>query len=56
MASPTWEICSSFWRKRSVMLIRGEAVYVQDLEELLAFIERRTGKVAVPDRPAAWLR
>ena len=38
------------------MLIRGEAAYVHDLEELLAFIERRTGKLAVPDRPPAWLR
>jgi hypothetical protein len=34
----------------------GEAAYVQDLDELLAFIERRTGKLAVPDRPPAWLR
>jgi hypothetical protein len=34
-----------------VVLIRGEAAYVQDFEELLAFMERRTGKLAVPGRP-----
>jgi hypothetical protein len=38
------------------MLIRGEAAYIQELEELLAFIERGTGKLAAPDRPPAWLR
>ncbi len=34
----------------------GEASYVQDLEELLGFIERWTGKLSTPDEPPVRLK
>ena len=34
----------------------GQSAYVQDLEELLSFIQRWTGRLSGPDEPAARLK
>jgi hypothetical protein len=46
----------SIWRGWVQHTRSGEATYVQDLEELLAFIERWAGKLSNPDGPPMWLR
>lgn len=46
----------SVWRGWVQHIRSGETVHVQDLEGLLDFIERWTGKLATPDEPPARLK